>query len=81
MKERKLRRDVPILIRNDEDTPVSYDIEFEGKSEPGRARLANALTCRVELLIRTSHLLLMLEKSMNQDDNSSGKAVVFGSFG
>lgn len=81
VKERKLRRDVPILIRNDEDTPVSYDIEFEGKSEPGRARLANALTCMVELLIRTSHLLLMLEKSMNQEDNSSGKAVVFGSFG
>lgn len=34
-----------------------------------------------ELLIRTSHLLLMLEKSMLQEDNSSGKAVVFGSFG
>lgn len=35
----------------------------------------------VELLIRTTHLLLMLEKSMLQEDNSSGKAVVFGSFG
>jgi hypothetical protein len=33
-----------------------------------------------ELLIRTSHLVLMLEKSMMQEDNS-GKAVVFGSFG
>ncbi|KAH6612015.1 hypothetical protein C7974DRAFT_406854 [Boeremia exigua] len=63
VKERKLRRDAPILIRNDEDVPVSYDIEYD------------------ELLIRTSHLLLMLEKSMVQEDNSSGKAVVFGSFG
>ncbi|KAF2743446.1 hypothetical protein M011DRAFT_471389 [Sporormia fimetaria CBS 119925] len=33
-----------------------------------------------ELLIRTSHLLLTWEKSVMQDDNS-GKAVVFGSFG
>lgn len=30
VKERKLRRDSPILIRNDEDTPVSYDIEYDG---------------------------------------------------
>ncbi|KAF2727640.1 hypothetical protein EJ04DRAFT_478724 [Polyplosphaeria fusca] len=34
-----------------------------------------------ELLVRTSHLALMLEKSLVQEDNSSGKAVVFGSFG
>jgi hypothetical protein len=34
-----------------------------------------------ELLIRTSHLLFALEKSLVQEDNSSGKAVVFGSFG
>lgn len=32
VKERKLRRDAPILIRNDEDTPVSYDIEYDGKT-------------------------------------------------
>ncbi|KAF1926385.1 F-box domain-containing protein [Didymella exigua CBS 183.55] len=63
VKEKKLHRDAPILIRNDEDMPVSYDIEYD------------------ELLIRTSHLLLMLEKSMDQEDNSSAKAVVFGSFG
>ncbi|KAF1843386.1 uncharacterized protein K460DRAFT_378542 [Cucurbitaria berberidis CBS 394.84] len=63
VRERKLHRDAPILIRSDEDMPVSYEIEYD------------------ELLIRTSHLLLMLEKSMVQEDNSSGKAVVFGSFG
>jgi hypothetical protein len=33
VKERKLRRDAPILIRNDEESPVSYDIEYDGKSE------------------------------------------------
>jgi hypothetical protein len=39
------------------------------------------LTSWVELLVRTSHLLFALEKSLVQEDNSSGKAVVFGSFG
>jgi len=34
-----------------------------------------------ELLVRTSHLLLKFEKSLLQQDNTSGKAVVFGSFG
>jgi hypothetical protein len=43
--------------------------------------LAGYLTSHTELLIRTSHLLLVLEKSMVQEDNSFGKAVVFGSFG
>ncbi|KAF1960748.1 hypothetical protein CC80DRAFT_465030 [Byssothecium circinans] len=64
VKERKIRRDAPILVRADEeDVPVSYEIEYD------------------ELLIRTSHLLLMLERSLVQEDNTSGKAVVFGSFG
>ncbi|KAI4943683.1 hypothetical protein J4E86_009648 [Alternaria arbusti] len=63
VRERKLRRDAPILVSTDEDMPVTYEIEYD------------------ELLIRTSHLLLMLERSMLQEDNSSGKAVVFGSFG
>jgi len=34
-----------------------------------------------ELVIRTAHLLLTLEKSDNQEENHSGKAVVFGTFG
>lgn len=80
VRERKLRRDAPILIRNDEDMPVSYDIEYDGKNVLYSTH-DQLLTCITELLIRTSHLLLMLEKSMVQEDNSSGKAVVFGSFG
>ncbi|KAF2714216.1 hypothetical protein K504DRAFT_473323 [Pleomassaria siparia CBS 279.74] len=64
IKERKLRRDNPILIRADEeDMPVSYELEYD------------------ELLVRTSHLLLMLEKSLVQESNDTGKAIVFGSFG
>ena len=30
VKERKFRRDIPILIRADEDMPVSYEIEYDG---------------------------------------------------
>ena len=78
--ERKLRRDTPILIRNDEDVPVSYDVEYDGELHTF-ADCLQLLIASPELLIRTSHLLLMLEKSMVQEDNSSGKAVVFGSFG
>jgi hypothetical protein len=31
VRERKLRRDTPILIRNDEDLPVSYEVEYDGE--------------------------------------------------
>lgn len=34
VKERMLRRDAPILIKNDEDMPVSYDIEYDGRTPP-----------------------------------------------
>ncbi|OCK82054.1 hypothetical protein K432DRAFT_441878 [Lepidopterella palustris CBS 459.81] len=63
IRERMSRRDAPILLRVDEDVPVSYEIVYD------------------ELLVRTSHLLLMLEKSSIQQDNCIGKAIVFGSFG
>jgi hypothetical protein len=32
VRERKLRRDAPILISTDEDMPVTYEIELDGKS-------------------------------------------------
>jgi hypothetical protein len=31
VRERKLRRDAPILIISDEDLPVSYDVEYDGE--------------------------------------------------
>lgn len=39
VKERKLRRDAPILMRNDEDMPVSYDIEYDGKLQRCSTRM------------------------------------------
>jgi hypothetical protein len=32
VRERKFRRDIPILIRADEDMPVTYEIEYDGMS-------------------------------------------------
>ncbi|KAF2091606.1 hypothetical protein K490DRAFT_61039 [Saccharata proteae CBS 121410] len=63
VRERRFRRDNPILILANEDVAVSYDIEYE------------------ELFVRTSHLLIAFEGSLLQQENHSGKAVVFGSFG
>ena len=80
VKEKKFRRDAPILIRADEDVPVSFEIEYDGKPR-FRPFEASLLTQHTEFLVRTSHLLFTLEKSLVQEDNSSGKAVVFGSFG
>lgn len=33
VRQRRLRRDTPILILADEETAVSYDIEYEGKGD------------------------------------------------
>lgn len=81
VKQRKFRRDVPILIRADEDMPVSYEIEYDGTKAQHWYDCRKMLIRVAELVVRTSHLLLTLEKSLVQEDNSSGKAVVFGSFG
>jgi hypothetical protein len=32
VKERKFRRETPILLRTDEDMPVTYEIEYDGRS-------------------------------------------------
>jgi len=34
----------------------------------------------VEVFVRTMHLLLKLEEAQQQINNSSGKAIVFGSY-
>ena len=39
VKERKLRRDAPILVSTDEDLPVSYDIEYDGRLQRWTARV------------------------------------------
>jgi hypothetical protein len=40
--QRKFRRDTPILIRADEDTPVSYEIEYDCKFGKVRLRMQKA---------------------------------------
>jgi hypothetical protein len=80
VRQTKPRGDVPILIRNDEDLPVSYDIEFYGMF-PSWSEVDAYLTSVTELYIRTSHLMLKHERSLELQDNSAGQAVVFGSFG
>jgi hypothetical protein len=78
--EKKWQRVVPVLIHADEEISVSYEIEYQGKcSILGLRSCANR--CSLELLIRTAHLVLMMERSLNQQENHSGKAVVFGAFG
>ncbi|KAI9848822.1 MAG: hypothetical protein M1837_006338 [Sclerophora amabilis] len=62
VKERRWRREQPILMHRDEEVPVSYSLDHE------------------ELLIRTTHLLLMVEESLQSERDVSGKAIVFGSF-
>lgn len=41
VKEKKFRRDVPILIRADEGMPVSYEIEYDGMSPDEMSRSWN----------------------------------------
>ena len=75
------RRDMPVLWNADEDdVAVSYEVEYQGMARFNEITPPFQWIDFLELLVRTSHLLLMLERSLNQQDNTSGKAVVFGSF-
>jgi hypothetical protein len=78
--EKKWRRQMPVLIHADEEVSVSFEIEYHGMAFV-QLVCAKVLTPLIELVVRSAHLLLMLEKSNSQDDNQSGKAVVFGTFG
>ncbi len=60
VRERKWRRENPVLFQKDEEVAVSYEIQYE------------------ELLVRTRHLLLATEKALLEQQNVSGKALVFG---
>ncbi|KAI9798745.1 MAG: hypothetical protein M1833_004575 [Piccolia ochrophora] len=54
------------------DQPILYQSEEE---------VAKSYSMDIEeLLIRTTHLLLMAEESARTKDNTSGKAIVFGAF-
>ena len=36
--------------------------------------------CATELVVRTTHLMLAVEASMQEQENRSGKAILFGNF-
>ena len=75
------RRHMPVLWNADEDdVAVSYEVEYQGMPQFNQITSQFRWIDYLELLVRASHLLLMLEKSLSQQDNTSGKAVVFGSF-
>lgn len=80
VRERRIHRELPVLMYANEEVAVSYDIEYEGELMFCVSGML-ALTNCSELLVRTSHLLLALEQSFHQQDNYSSKAIVFGSFG
>ena len=79
--EKKWRRNMPVLMHADEEVSVSYEVVYQGTRYDRELQDISNINGHPELLVRTSHLLLMLEKSALQQENHSGKAVVFGSFG
>ncbi|KAJ0159243.1 hypothetical protein CTA2_10067 [Colletotrichum tanaceti] len=65
----------------DEDPPVAYSLYYEGKFNPtpppdSAASDPKWLTVTSELLVRTSHLLLALERSALQEVANSGRATI-----
>lgn len=86
VRERKWRRDTPILVFKDEDEAVSYSLEFEGQCSACHAWLANSqchdlsYLLSAELVISTTHLMLAVERSLLDIGFDSGRAMIFGSF-
>lgn len=68
----------PVLVRKDEDPPVSYTLQYEGMSFPLRGR--DVQLRKAELVIKATQLLLMVEQSVDQEVSHSGKAIVIGSW-
>ncbi|KAJ0298887.1 hypothetical protein Brms1b_013276 [Colletotrichum noveboracense] len=65
----------PILHSRDEDPPVTYSLRYEGELQrfsPSHVREAKQLTMTSELLVRTSQVLLAMEKSAVQEIVDSG---------
>ena len=71
--------DTPVLVRKDEDPAVSYTLQYEGMFLSFLDFGLVILTI-VELVIKTTQLLLLVEQSIDQEVQHSGKAVVIGSW-
>lgn len=68
---------MPLISGPGDELPVSYSLVYEGKKSDRHA--ANHLLTGAELLVRTSKLLLAVEKSETQKLSTSGKAIVIAS--
>ena len=62
-----------------DDLPLSFNIEIQGKSTGWLAQIW-ILTLFAELVVRTTHLMLAVEESMQEQQRTSGKALIFGNF-
>ncbi|KAK1495545.1 F-box domain-containing protein [Colletotrichum cuscutae] len=69
---------LPVYRGLDEDAPVAYSLHYQGKitmSRPMWQASGKRLTMTLELLVRTSQVLLAMEKSAVQEVVDSGRAV------
>lgn len=72
--------DAPVLVRKDEDPAVSYTLQYEGMISFSLDTAITSILTIVELVIKTTQLLLLVEQSLDQEVQHSGKAVVIGSW-
>ncbi|KAF6822643.1 f-box domain protein [Colletotrichum plurivorum] len=72
---------MPVLHSRCEDPPVAYTLLYEGKTlSSGHPHRMRQLTMTSELLVRTSQVLLAMEKSAVQEVVDSGKAIIIASY-
>jgi len=72
-------RQFPVLLHRDDEESVSYSVELKGNvARDALYWLVN--NTFAELQVRTTHLLLAVEQSLEEQNNHSGKALIIGSF-
>jgi hypothetical protein len=64
-----------------DDIPLAFEVEVKGQSAFKNALQATVtLTCIPELVVRTTHLMLAVEASMQGKGSPSGRTLIFGNF-
>ena len=67
---------IPVLVSRDEDPNVGYTLQYEGMSVPTLSYYFQRYLRNIELLVRSTQLLLMMEDSLDREIGNSGKAIV-----
>lgn len=76
---KRWNRQIPVLLHRDDEESVSYSVELKGNvARDALYWLVN--NTFAELQVRTTHLLLAVEQSLEEQNNHSGKALIIGSF-